>query len=148
MSDPACRPFHDALEEATANSPSPDSPSPELAAHVAQCRDCAKVLARQRALVRTLSLWPAAPSVDLRPPVLPSTPGGRLIPMRAPAWGVASAAAVLVAAAWIVAARGVERVRIERVVDVAGGPPLVDERLLALTGGVEAVAMRRPTELR
>jgi hypothetical protein len=41
-----------------------------------------------------------------------------------------------------------ETVRVERVIDVADAPPSIDERLLALTGGFEAVAMRRPTEMR
>jgi len=143
MTKPDCRPFRDALDEATA-----DPLPPAAAAHVASCTDCARIVARQRTLVRALSQWPAAPAVDLRPPVLPPTPGGRLLPMRAPAWTVAAAAVVLAVTAWTLIDRGADRVRVERVVDVAGGPPPVDDRLLALTGGVEAVAMRRPTELR
>jgi hypothetical protein len=47
-----------------------------------------------------------------------------------------------------VASGPADRVRVDRVVDVAGAPPPVDERLLALTAGFEAVAMRRPTEVR
>jgi hypothetical protein len=141
MSDADCRRFRERLDEASA-----DAPPQDVAAHVAACPDCARVLARQRTLVRALSQWPEAPAVELRAPALPSTPGGRLLPL--PAWAAAAAAAALVAVAWGVAERGTDRVRVERVVDVAGGPPQVDERLLALTGGVEAVAMRRPTELR
>jgi hypothetical protein len=134
-----CGPFRDALDA---------TPSPETAEHASTCAECAKILARQRNLERLLSQWPETPPVDLRPPELPAHAGGRLLPMRAPAWLAAAAAAVLVAVAWTAADHGVQHVRVERVVDVADGPPQVDERLLALTGGVEAVAMRRPTELR
>jgi hypothetical protein len=142
--DPLCRKLRDRLDEAD-----PGSIPDALAAHAASCRPCGELLRRQAKLVRMLASLPAAPSADVARPALPDVPGGRLLPLRLPAWAAAAAAAALVAAiAWRTSAPAVERVRVIGVVDVADAPPQTDERLLALTAGVEAVAMRRPTEIR
>jgi len=138
-----CRLVRDVLDDVGA-----DAIPADAARHVGRCADCARLIARHRALVRRLEAWPAAPKVELRPPSLPDAPAGRLLSMRAPRWAAAAAAVVIAVAAWRFADRAAERVRVERVVDVGGAPPPEDERLLALTGGVEAVAMRRPTEIR
>jgi hypothetical protein len=95
-----------------------------------------------------LSAMPPAPAAAVSPPALPREPGGRVLPLRLPAWTAAAAAVLVAVFVWHAAESGVERVRVVGVVDASGPPPLVDERLLALTAGVEAVAMRRPTEIR
>jgi hypothetical protein len=41
-----------------------------------------------------------------------------------------------------------DRVQVRDVVSAEDPPEQVDERLLSLTAGIEAVAMRRPTEIR
>ena len=144
MDEPNCRRMRDHLDEGDTGS-IPAS----LAAHAATCDVCRDLLRQQTRLVQMLGALPAAPRADLEPPALPGVPGGRLLPLRLPAWTAAAAAAALVAAVgWRVSATDVNRVRVVGVVDVAGAPPQVDERLLALTGGIEAVAMRRPTEIR
>jgi hypothetical protein len=143
MSDDACMKIREALDGATG------APLPaEAEAHVAACVECARTLARQRTLVRLLEAWPPAPAVDLDAPKAPASPGGRIFSAAVPRWAAAAAALLVAAVAWRLVDRDAERVRVDRVVDVAGSPPLADERLLALTGGFEAVAMRRPTEVR
>lgn len=139
--DPGCDELRERLDEAASA-----DPAAGLREHAARCPACAELVARQRRLVALLSSMPEAPRAEFGPPVLPARPGGRVLPF--PAWIAAVAAAVLVAIGWRLSSPPAERVRVERVVDVAGAPPPVDERLLALTAGVEAVAMRRPTEVR
>ena len=72
--------------------------------------------------------------------------------MRVPLWAYPVAAAVLVGIAGaLFHAPGSQQsspVHVARVFDVPGDPPPADERLLVLTYGAEAVAMRRPTEFR
>ena len=144
MDDTNCRRLRDHLDEADAGS----IPAP-LRAHAASCGVCRDLVRQQTRLLQMLGALPAAPRAEFPPPTLPGVPGGRLLPMRLPAWTAAAAAAALVGAiAWRVSATDIERVRVVGVVDVAGAPPQVDERLLALTAGIEAVAMRRPTEIR
>ena len=142
--DTTCRQLRDHLDQAE-----PGSIPGTMTAHAASCPPCGRLLRRQARLVRMLESLPAAPSADVARPALPDVPGGRLLPLRLPAWAAAAAAAALVAAVvWHSSTPAVERVRVVGVVDVAGAPPQTDERLLALTAGVEAVAMRRPTEIR
>jgi hypothetical protein len=118
----------------------------DAADHASSCRACSSLLARARALERLLASLPAAPRATFGPPPSAGARPRRLV-LRPPLWTAAAAAAV-VAAAWAWTAREDGRVHVERVVDVADAPPQVDEPLLALTGGAEAVAMRRPTEMR
>jgi hypothetical protein len=63
-------------------------------------------------------------------------------------WIAAAAAALLVAAVLHASGTRQAHVRVDAVVDVADAPAPTDESQLVLTAGVEAVAMRRPTELR
>ncbi len=144
--DPACAELSDRLD-AAATVRSVDELAGGLERHLAGCQACAGLVERQRGLVRLLSSAPEAPQATFDPPSLPRRAGGRLLPL--PAWlAAAAAAAVFVVAGLRLPMGPAERVRVDRVVDVAGAPPPVDERLLALTAGSEAVAMRRPTELR
>lgn len=117
-------------------------PPPEVASHAAACPTCARVLRRQARLAELLRSVGEAPDADVPRPALRAARLAPLLGFRA-----AAAAAVLLGAALWWGARG-ERVRIDEVVDVADAPPPIDERLLALTAGYEAVAMRRPTESR
>jgi hypothetical protein len=149
---PLCRRVEDHLDEVL------DGRSPDLADHVAHCSHCARIAARQKRLEVLFASLPRAPRAQLAAPALPDAPAGRVFVLRMPPVPLASLrwAAAAVAAALLVATSarfalrgaGARTVRVDRVVDVADAPPIVDERLLALTGGFEAVAMRRPTEFR
>jgi len=162
-------------------------PTPEadaLRAHAAACGACATVLAHQTRLSRLLRSAPAAPPIDLVPPVLPRGvllwPGRR---RRLAATAAALAAAAVVAAVTLLprtdtghtdsghtdsghtdsghtdsghtdsghtdsAPTGSHAafvpVRVLHVEDMAERAPLPDDDLMALTSGLEAVALRRP----
>jgi hypothetical protein len=137
-----CRSVYDRLDEAAAGA------SPELDAHLAACAGCADLVRRQRRLAGLLDALPAAPHAEFAAPVLPGYPAGRPVRLVRASWIAAAAAALLVAV--LLRAHGLPQahVRIDSVVDVADAPLPADDPLLALTAGMEAVAMRRPTELR
>ena len=142
--DRTCTLIHDRLLE-LASGPIA-SPAAE---HLLECVPCSRLVERERRLVSLLDALPAAPMAAFGPPGLPSATRGRVLQLAVPRWLAAvAAAAVFTAVAWRFAADDLARIRVDLVVDVAGAPPPVDERLLALTGGAEAVAMRRPTESR
>ena len=148
MNEIACRELRDRIDDVALARHDGRADDSRIAAHLVSCADCALLVARQRRLVEMLTSLPAAPRADFGPPRLPAAPRGALLRMRPAAWVASAAAAVLVAVAWHWSAREAERVQVESVVDVAEAPPPLDERLLALTAGPEAVAMRRPTEIR
>lgn len=157
-----CDALAERVQDLTGSS-SPRDPSLEaLRLHTETCQPCAELLAQQQALETLLGSLPEAPAFRVPLPSLPQRPSVevvarrrsrvfRLIPH-------AAAAAILAAAAvgsymlprsvtWETAELG-ESVRVERVVSRRGAPALQDERLVALTAGWEAVALRRPTERR
>jgi anti-sigma factor RsiW len=156
MSDSACRLVRGHVDEYVEGTLSVDLDD-TLRAHCATCAACAGVVARQRRLRQALQGLARAPVADFPPPRLPESGRSRLRPAVAPrplAW-TAAAAAALVMAVWAYEMRAgggsageTARVHVESVVRDAGGLPPLDERLLALTAGAEAVAMRRPTEIR
>lgn len=139
---PDCRSLSERLDEAAAGS------SPDLVAHLAACPACAELVRREQALVRLLSAQPGAPPATFAAPALPSVAAMRTGRLLRASWIAAAAAALLVAAVLHVAGPRPSLVQVDAVVDVADAPPPADDPLLALTAGVEAVAMRRPTELR
>jgi hypothetical protein len=117
------------------------------------------MLARQRRLEDYLSAAPTPPVAEFAAPQLPPVRrGGRLLRLPPVGWAAAAAAGLAFAAALWTTRNGIgggehgepawATVRIDRVVDSAESPPPADESLLALTEGVEALAMRRPTEIR
>ncbi len=128
----------------------PPAETASLEEHVAGCADCRRTLARQRRLHAWLTDLPAAPPCAVEAPQLPAATARVLFPVRL-RWAAAAAAAFV--AATIALHHGARppaasTVRVARVVDVAEAPPIADEPLLALSAGTEAVAMRRPTEVR
>jgi len=144
MSDRTCRLVRERLGEAGG-----DGLPPPAAEHARGCAACADELARQQRLESLLESLPSAPRVDVPRPSLPRSPAPVLRPVAG--WLAAAAAAALVVVATHAGGLGrdaVTTVRVQRVVDLPDAPSPADERLLALTAGVEAVAMRRPTECR
>ncbi len=139
----------------------PDASRRLLSAHVATCAACARDVARERRLIGLLAGLPAVPEFDVAVPALPAR---RLITTRrlAVAVALAAAASLLVALRLLAPAAstpvgddplGVAEVPIRRgspvhirhVVDAAERAPPTADGLLAITAGVEAVVMRRPT---
>jgi hypothetical protein len=136
---PDCRDLRERLDEAAVGV------RPEWETHLRTCADCAELVRRQRSLVRLLSRQPRAPLAAFPAPALPAGPAMRPRLVRA-SWIAAAAAALLVAVILRAAPSQHARVQVDTVVDVADAPPPADDSLLALTAGMEAVAMRRPTE--
>ena len=161
MPEPLCAKLEARLDEAVQG-----RLATSLAAHAGTCSRCRRLVARQRALEALLDAQPEPPEIDLPPPSLPEPAAPSrlrlLLPRRALRWSAAAAAALAMGVVGWEAGRNasghrggegsllgqVARVRSRTIVDVPGAPPPADERLLALTSGVEAVAMRRPTEVR
>ena len=139
---PDCRRVLDRLDEAAAGA------YPDLDAHVAACTPCADLVRRQRRLAGLLDALPQAPSAEFAAPAMPGYPAGRPVRIVRASWIAAAAAALLVAVLLRAHSFPQAHVRIDSVVDVADAPLPADDPLLALTAGMEAVAMRRPTELR
>jgi hypothetical protein len=139
---PDCRSVHERLDEAALGA------SPDLARHLAACTPCAELVRRQRKLALLLDALPRAPRADFPAPAVPGFRAGAPLRLVRASWIAAAAAALLVAVLVQSASVHPDHVRIDSVVDVADAPAPADDPLLALTAGVEAVAMRRPTELR
>lgn len=148
---------------------------PAVAGHADACEACASALRRERRLVAMLRALPAAPAGDIPVPALPALPGDeadaavrRFRVFRLPAVAAALAAAVLAAVAVGIATRGglggdagdgasgdagtlasapalVGDLRIVDTLEFSAGP---DDRLLAITGGPEAVAARHSASAR
>jgi hypothetical protein len=142
MTDRLCLLLDERLDEVVAG-----TADAALQGHAEACPACAPVVGRQRRLVRLLEALPTAPVADFAAPRLPAGRVLRLTRLRVAAAAVAAAVVVMATARF--ALHGTRAtIRVERVVDLADAPPMADERLLALTAGFEAVAMRRPTEMR
>ena len=139
---PDCRSVLDRLDEAAAGACS------ELNGHVADCAPCADLVRRQRRLAGLLDALPEAPRADFAAPAVPGYPAGRPLRLIRASWIAAAAAALLVAVLLRAHSLPQAHVRVDSVVDVADAPLPADDPLLALTAGMEAVAMRRPTEQR
>jgi hypothetical protein len=126
---------------------------PELERHAVDCVDCVRVLARQRRLEALLETGMRAPQAGLPVPSLQAEPAPGIL-RTLPRWVIPAAAALLAAVTTAAALHRDPAARTEpapavyvgEVVDLPDAPPPADERLLALTDGVEAVAMRRPAE--
>ncbi len=160
-----CRSFEEVLPALAAG----EACEPALAAHGEECGVCSAALRRERRLVSMLRALPAAPAGEVPVPALPPLPGdfaaassGPARLFRLPAAVAALAAAVLAAIAVGIATRGglggeagdassadagilaavpavVGDLRIVDTREFSAGP---DDRLLAITGGPEAVAAR------
>jgi hypothetical protein len=139
---PDCRQVNERLDEAALGA------SPDLAGHLAGCTPCADLVRRQRKLAQLLEALPRAPQTDVPAPTVPGFRAGAPLRLVRASWIAAAAAALLVAVLLQSASVHPDHVRVDSVVDVADAPLPADDSLLALTAGVEAVAMRRPTELR
>ncbi len=145
----------------------PAASAASLRSHAAHCTDCSRLLRRETGLVHLLRSQPASPVIDVVPPALPAGRLVRISALRLGAGVAAAAAAMLLAVAYAAGwtdvtapspdapvaaservAPATQRVRVSTIIDGIGRVPLPDEGLLALTAGVEAVAMRRPTEAR
>ena len=140
--DRDCRSVHERLDEAALGA------SPDVAGHLAECTPCAELVRRQRKLARLLEALPPSPRADFPAPAVPGFRAGAPRRRGRASWIAAPAAALLVAVLVRSASVRPDLVRIDSVVDIADAPAPADDPLLALTAGVEAVAMRRPTELR
>ncbi len=128
----------------------------DLVAHAADCAACAAVLEEHRRLEEALRNLPPAPSMDVP---RPSLPAGKLVrrPLLLRGVGMGAAAALLVAVG-VALMQGEESRSSVVTGTIASTSPLVgtleqettllDDDLLALTMGYEAVAMKRTTELR
>ena len=157
---PSCDELRQDLAELTAGE-FDESRRAELSAHVDACAACARLVALQTVLESELRALPAAPITSLAQPALPAQPARRARLLRFAAAVAAVAAVALVAvgfgsspahdapreAAVVQQASAAKRAPvISKIVDMSGSGEASDDGLLALTAGLEAVAMRRPAK--